>query len=72
MYTDDSKECLSGGAIDDLHRVAAALEALELQMSVLSVKMHYDQSPHSPQAMELTRKVAEIHRQLDNVLTFGS
>ncbi|EMI18658.1 hypothetical protein RMSM_04419 [Rhodopirellula maiorica SM1] len=72
MYSQSSNVSLSSDAIQDLNRVAEAIESLEIQLSVLSVQMHYDKSRFSPRAMELTRELGEIHRLLENTLTFGS
>tara|TARA_R110002073_G_scaffold69905_2_gene173176 strand:+ start:16288 stop:16506 length:219 start_codon:yes stop_codon:yes gene_type:complete len=72
MFSHSSNVSLSSDAVKDLNRVAEAIESLEIRMSVLSVQMHYDKSPFSPRTMELTRELGEIHRLLENTLTFGS
>ncbi|GEM_PF-4051525 len=63
---------VASDAMNELTQLAASLESIEIRLSILGVKMHYEESPHTEQMVELLRELAELNRQLTNILVFGN
>ncbi len=63
---------IDDNAIDDLHRVVARLDALEVRLSVLSVQMQYDDNRFQQRTRDLTRELGNVNALLENILVFGN
>ncbi len=72
VHSDKFLQSLSNNAVDDLHRVAARLDVLEVQLSVLNIQMQYGSCRFEQRTEQLTRELSEVNKLLEKILVLGN
>lgn len=72
FFSERSPHTVSSEVVDDLHRVAARLDDLEVRLSVLSVQMQYDTCRFEQRTEQLTQELGDINELLESLLLSGN
>lgn len=72
VHSDKFLPPFSNDAMDDLHRVAARLDALEVHLSVLSIQMQHDTCRFEQRTEQPTRELSEVNKLLRSIPVVGN